>query len=266
MLTASGNHAINERLQQQILSYDPEHKEHYYSQEIPLEIFLEFVDIYKHRPIKDNEGGIRAQGMFFLWYLLREINPAIVIESGVWRGASSWMIDKAAPNAQYIAIDPDLRHRVYTSPRAIYLTRDFAHLTLDTFKKGPIVAFFDDHQDAVQRVIESSKKGIKHLIFDDNYPPDSGDGKPHLTLATCFALAEHKEKADALKKLIKHYYILPQIVGKTAANLHWKKNLFTSIPTIWENLNEIDPKFRNQMVIFNNDSIYYRWMTYVELY
>ena len=257
---------VNESLEQQILEYDPEHREYYYASKIPLGMFLKFLNIYKHRPIKDNHSGLRAQGMFFLWYLLKEINPAVVIESGVWRGGSSWMIDQAVPDAEYIAIDPVLKKRVYYSKRATYVTKDFAWVSPDIYKKGTVVAFFDDHQDAFLRVLQASEKGIKHLIFDDNYPPGTGDGKPHLTLATCFALEQHMEKANILKKLIKRYYILPQVVGTTASNLSWLQTTFTNIPSIWKTLDDVDLFLREDMRVFSDDSMWYRWMTYVELY
>ncbi len=231
---------------------------------IPIEVFLEFLEIYKNRPILDNHHGMRAQGMFFLWYLLKKINPGLVIESGVWRGGSSWMIDQAAPHAKYIAIDPELDRRVYHSKRATYFTTDFAYLSLDT--QGPVVAFFDDHQDAFRRVLQAAEKGVKHLIFDDNYPPDAGDGTPHFTLASCFALEDYREEADVLRTFIKSYHVFPQVIGSTATHLAWIKNTFTDIPALWKNLHEVDPLFREQMRVFSDDSVWYRWMTYVELH
>lgn len=266
-LSALKSTEIDQHLQQQIIKYDFANRECYYSEKIPLETFLEFLDIYDDRPIKYNAGGIGSHGSFFLWYVLKMIDPALVIESGVWKGGSSWIIDQAAVNAQYIALDPNLSKRVYYSKRARYLTTDFSTLSLDIPKEGPTVVFFDDHQDAFQRVLECSKKGVKHIIFDDNYPHDAFDGRLHLTLKMCFTLVGYRDKANVLKKLIKHYYIFPQIVGKTASNLIGsERNEVYDIPAIWENINEIDVNFRERMQVFSNDSSWYRWMTYVELY
>lgn len=266
LLEGLENIKIDDGLRRQILQYDPEHEEWYYSKKIPMETLLEFLDVYEYRPIRNNGGGIRAQGMFFLWYLLKEINPTLVIENGVWNGGSSWLIDQAAPNAEFIAIDPSLHFRFYFSERANYLSDDFAYLSLNPEIKGPIVAFFDDHQNAFERVIQSAEKGIKHLIFDDNYPLQWNDGFPHLTLAVCLTLPQHKEKADILKKLIKYYYVMPQVIGRTATNGESTHAGVGNIPSIWENLNDVEPHLREKFRVFSDDSIWYRWMTYVELY
>jgi len=93
---------------------------------ISSEVFFEFLDIYEKRPISNNLWGMRSHGMFFLWYLLKQIQPDLVIESGVYRGQSTWMIGQAAPDAKIIAIDPDLTKRIYVSKNATYRTGDFS--------------------------------------------------------------------------------------------------------------------------------------------
>ena len=37
------------------------------------------------------------------------------------------------------------------------------------------LAFFDDHQNAYDRIHQCQKLGIKDIIFEDNYPPLRGD-------------------------------------------------------------------------------------------
>ncbi len=132
-------------LHRQALSYHSELGESYYCWKIPNEAFIEFLDVYRNRPIQTNYYGMRSHGNFFLWYFLKKINPALVIESGVYRGQSTWMIEQAAPDAKIIAIDPDVSSRIYHSSRATYTTTDFSQLQLDENVKGPIVCFFDDH-------------------------------------------------------------------------------------------------------------------------
>jgi hypothetical protein len=233
---------------------------------ISSEVFFEFLDIYEKRPISNNQWGMRSHGMFFLWYLLKQIQPDLVIESGVYRGQSTWMIAQAAPDAKIIAIDPDLTQRFYVSKNATYRTEDFSLLSIEQDSYKTKAAFFDDHQNAYERVMQSTKQNIQHLIFDDNYPPGYDDcaGNPHLTLRDCFEMKQHQEKAAALKKVIKQYCIMPQIIGNTAGFLALGGQV-SEIPAIWGSLEEIEPRYRDKMKVFYDDCYCYRWLTYVEL-
>jgi hypothetical protein len=174
------------------------------------------------------------------------------------------MIEQAAPHASVIAIDPDLSNRVYVSSKASYTTRDFSRVRLRQKIEGPIVAFFDDHQNAYTRVLQAYSKGIKFLIFDDNYPPGYDDaGNRHLTLRDIFEMPIHSDKANRLKPLIKNYFIMPQIVGTTAT--FTDKRTLTRLPALWKTLDDVDISLRKEMEIFYNDSPSYRWTTFVEL-
>ena len=57
----------------------------------------EFLEIYSERPIKNNHGGVLAPHAFGLWFMARELAPDIIIESGVWRGMTTWLLEKACP-------------------------------------------------------------------------------------------------------------------------------------------------------------------------
>ena len=60
----------------------------------------EFLDVYNSRPIKENAGGMGVNHSWALWYVLRHVNPSVVVESGVWKGHSTWLIHTALPNAK----------------------------------------------------------------------------------------------------------------------------------------------------------------------
>lgn len=261
---------FDEKLQREAIEYNPKFADSFYCWKIPKKTFLEFLKIYKNRPIRSNDGGMKSHGNFFLWYLLKDINPSLVIESGVFRGQSTWMIEQAAPNAKIIAIDPEPkpREKKYISAKAQYLMEDFSQLVLDKNQAGPIAAFFDDHQNAFERVMQAYNKGIKYLIFDDNYPAfNYPHTQSHLTLSDCFELEEHKDKAEILKRVVKLYYIMPQIVGKTVRNESDSHKIeINNIPAIWSSLKEIDPSLQKAMKIFYKDSPAYQYITYVELY
>lgn len=134
----------------------------------------EFIDVYKKRPIVNNDGGMKAPHMFAVWYMLRQLSPDFIVESGVWKGQGTWLIEQACPDAKIVSIDPNLTMREYISPRVEYSNVDFLHhyWPMVTDKS---VAFFDDHQNAYLRLHQCRWFGFKNVIFEDNYPPEKGD-------------------------------------------------------------------------------------------
>src|SRR5690349_11047684 len=80
----------------------------------------EFAALYAQRPIQDNQGGMKAPHMAYTWFVLKHLRPKVVIESGVWRGQSTWLIEQTCPDAELHCIDPDLSRLIYRSPKATY--------------------------------------------------------------------------------------------------------------------------------------------------
>ncbi len=83
-----------------------------------------FAEIYATRPIKDNRGGMKSPHMFALWFMARKLSPDLIVESGVWKGQSTWLLETACPQAKLLSIDLDLRNREYVSQKAVYDDRD----------------------------------------------------------------------------------------------------------------------------------------------
>ena len=144
-----------------------------------LPLLQEFHDIYKNRPIKENNGGMKATQCFWAWRLLKLLNPLVVIESGIWLGQSTWLIEMACPNARIISIDINLNIQQYKSKNTTYSKIDFNNndwteiLGKEVCKNT--VAFIDDHQDNYERLKHGFKHNIGHMIFEDNYPTPQGD-------------------------------------------------------------------------------------------
>lgn len=138
------------------------------------ELAFEFEATYRSRPILENDGGMKSPHMFAVFAMLRALEPQVVIESGVWKGGGTWLIEQAVPDAHVISIDPNLRNLVYRSPRADYSTLDFNLHDWSQLPEGSVV-LFDDHQDAFVRLQQSLWHGVNHVIFEDNYPPSQGD-------------------------------------------------------------------------------------------
>lgn len=143
----------------------------------------EFYNLYKNRPIKDNAGGMLSAHLFNTWYALKILKPKLVIESGVWKGLGTWIIETAVPDAKVISIEIDYSHLQYKSKNVVYLDKDLASYDWEKIfdknypdlDKNEIVVFLDDHQDFLQRLDFIYNLGVKHVLYEDNYPPSQGD-------------------------------------------------------------------------------------------
>ena len=135
----------------------------------------EFEDLYNSRPIRDNNGGMKAPHMFATWFMARHFCPEVIIESGIWKGQSTWLLEKACPDARLISIDLNLAKREYISRHAEYYDIDFSEID---WSKTPVtgsLVFFDDHQNAFLRLQQCRWFGFRDIIFEDNYPSLQGD-------------------------------------------------------------------------------------------
>ena len=135
----------------------------------------DFLKIYVSRPIIPNFGGMGINHSFALYSVLRAIEPKLVVESGVYKGHSTFIIEKAVPNAQIVSIDPNPDFRVYTSKNAIYFSEDFAGIDWTQFDISNSLCFFDDHQNEYSRLMEMKWWGFSKAIFEDNFPVGEGD-------------------------------------------------------------------------------------------
>jgi len=143
------------------------------NEELKLEI-KNFYDVYSKKPISNNDGGMKFPHMFLTWFLIKTIKPKYLIESGVWRGLGTWIIEQASPDTKIFSIDPNPQYRIYTSSRVEYFTEDFSKLNFDINPDETLV-FFDDHQNSLDRIKQSKSKNFNKLIFEDNYPHTQGD-------------------------------------------------------------------------------------------
>lgn len=54
----------------------------------------------------NNNNGMAPDTAFYLYYWIKEIKPKFIVESGAWRGFSTWVMRQAAPDAKIISLDP----------------------------------------------------------------------------------------------------------------------------------------------------------------
>jgi hypothetical protein len=186
-----------------------------------------FARVMKHRPF-DNEQGLRGVSAFALYWFVRRLAPSVVFEVGVWRGFSTWLIEQAAPAAEIHCFDPIFmiehlipRRRIgktYRSPRAKYSTQDFSCAPIRELAAGrdDALAFFDDHQNKLPRLLQCKVAGIRNVIFDDN-----------MTVPYTHRTLEHERASDAtpLEREIEIYATFPALwpVDFHSGDLHLKE-------------------------------------------
>ncbi|KAK3148553.1 hypothetical protein QOZ80_3BG0296500 [Eleusine coracana subsp. coracana] len=152
----------------------------------------EFVPIYETRPIKNNMFGMGFDHSFGLWFMARWLKPDLMIESGAFKGHSTWVLRQAMANTRIISLSP--RHpEKYLKKGPAYVDRNCTYLAGKDFvdfgsvdwgrllrnhgvsDPSKVLVFFDDHQSELKRLKQALKAGFRHLIFEDNYDTGTGD-------------------------------------------------------------------------------------------
>lgn len=134
--------------------------------------FKEFLKLYKKKPIKDNFSGIKIEHAFALHSILKKTNPKNVIESGVFKGMSTWIIEQTLPEANIFCIEPNLDKIEYRAKNAKYFSQDITDINFNFLDKKETLVFFDDHICLSERLdyLESNK--FRKIVFDDNLPSE----------------------------------------------------------------------------------------------
>lgn len=247
----------------------------------------DFLELYKQRPVRDNQGGMKSPHMFAVWFLLRQLNPKYVIESGVWKGQGTWLIEKALPDAQIFSIDPVLSYREYKSRRASYFSKDFSRIDWSCIPdKGRTVLFFDDHQNALERIRAGRESGFRHFIFEDNYPLDKGDcyslkkvfqHAGHLPVKSGMSMlqfirnrfkknnqlyiAPNTEDARYLNQVLDIYYEFPPVIKKSITRWgdSWDDEIYPTPKPLFRD------KENDTLSIFDQDALSYTWICYARI-
>ena len=246
-----------------------------------LEQIEKFKIIYEQRPIKDNIDGMRFQHMFATYFILTKINPSFVIESGVFRGQSTWLIENTLPNSKILSIDIDLSQREYISQKAEYSNIDFKNHDFSNLPEDTLV-FFDDHVNHYERLQQAKFFNIKKIILEDNYIGEKkGDfytinhaiknnGFNHnykkISLLKTFLIFLN----EFIKKLFlkKYFFKLDKINSRIrdySPNINDFKNIEKNLKSYYEfpNLNNL-AKLKLNLSKIELES--YNHITYIELY
>ncbi len=116
---------------------------------------------------------------FALWYVLRNVRPKVVIESGAFKGQSTWIMRKALPDARIISLDPAAPKKFLSGVEYLVKDsfRDFKEIDWAKMGVDPdeTVVFFDDHNSLYRRMFEENKYGFYRFIGEDSYDYLQGD-------------------------------------------------------------------------------------------
>jgi len=245
-----------------------------------IEALKEFHNLYAKRPVKNNSGGMQSPHLFNTWYALKKLKPKLVIESGVWKGLGTWAIEKALPSAQIISIDVDYSHLEFKSSNATYLDKDIKTHNWDKvfneqypdIKRNEIVVFLDDHQDFLERLEFIYNLGIKHILYEDNYPSSQGDVLSPKKILSCQDYIMERRGIpqmnqfsyfdyDKFVNFVKTYEELPPIfkLDKTRWKDKWDPHTYPTIKAL------LPLEKQNEFPIFFEEALSYTWLCYMEL-
>jgi hypothetical protein len=124
--------------------------------------------IYLANPIPHNFEGMNYTMGLSLYVIAACLAPELIVESGVWKGLSSFVLSSAAPHARFLAFDVSLGRLQHRSAGVEYHECDWT--SVDIKAPSNSLAFFDDHQSQAARIIEAHARGFRNLIFDDSWP------------------------------------------------------------------------------------------------
>lgn len=213
----------------------------------------EFAELYKKRPIDDNQGGMRSPHLFVAWFMAKKLQPKWLIESGVLYGQGTWFFEQASPDTRIICIDPYLEQIRYRSKSAQYTSEDFSEINWGRhIDCRETLCFFDDHQNALERLAVASPQGFRHLMFEDNYPITQGDC---VSLKTTLERGGHD--ATIARSYLETYYEFPPVVKgeKTRWGDEWTDELYPTYPPL---IAEYREKYRDYFDEYAN----YTWICY----
>lgn len=130
----------------------------------------EFFETWGGRSYFENTGGSGFHNAFWLYLFTSALQPELIVESGVWKGHTTWLFRQAAPGAEIHGFDISLKRLEFNGPDVTFHEQDWAGYSFNPINPEKSLIFFDCHVNHARRILEAKAKGFKHLIFDDNPP------------------------------------------------------------------------------------------------
>ncbi|KAL2462635.1 hypothetical protein Fot_53872 [Forsythia ovata] len=136
----------------------------------------EFLPIYETRPIKNNMYGMGFDHSFGLWFITQWLKPDLMIESGAFKGHSTWVLRQAMPETPIVSLSP--RHpEKYLKKGPAYVDGNCTYFAGKDFVDFGSMGWgrVMDKYRIKDLNRQALKTGFKHLVFEDNYDTGTGD-------------------------------------------------------------------------------------------
>lgn len=230
----------------------------------------EFLDLYSKRPVKGNQLGMKSTHLFWTYFVLKKLQPRYIIESGVYKGQGSWLMSEVCPKSKIFSIDPQLEQRIYINDNITYFTKDFSEVDWTAYcNPEETFCFFDDHQNAYDRLIQMKWMGFKDAMFEDNYPINKGDcySIKHVLTECGFHdgnkvyVSPNSVHSKLFKQNVESYTTFPPLFKnrKTRWGDEWNNEKYLIDTPI------LDEEEREKYSIIDYESGEYTWICFVRL-
>ena len=131
----------------------------------------DFFRSYAKNPAAGAARTTAEGSLLWLFVLARAIDPKVIVESGVFKGASLFTLRSAVPSATLFGYEPDLSNLLVRDGTIRLHAGDWSEAPPRA--EGPDdLCYFDDHISNCLRVRQAYDLGFRHLVFDDS--PDIG--------------------------------------------------------------------------------------------
>lgn len=128
----------------------------------------EYDRLFRNFHISSLNGGMGYNNGLMVFCFSRSVDCKYIIESGVWRGFTTYLLDAGSSDeAEIHCFDINLSKLEWKSKKAKYYECDLSEKKLDLPSHGSL-AFFDDHVSHFDRLNYCLRNNISHIILDDD--------------------------------------------------------------------------------------------------
>lgn len=132
--------------------------------------FEEFSELIFQCPIQRRFDSNGFNAGFVLFALARSLNPPIVVESGVFQGFTTWIIENALPETKIYCFDRSFSRVKERSKNARYFKYDWSKFDFTGFPTKNALVVFSDHINQATRALQCLDRGFRHVVFNENLP------------------------------------------------------------------------------------------------
>ena len=132
--------------------------------------------------------------------------------------------------------------------------------------------FLDDHQNFLERLDFLYQLGIKHIMYEDNYPPSQGNclSPKKILSGQDYIIDENGKRQihrysyvyyDEFQKRVKHYQELPPIFKTEETRWHdeWDEIKYPTSDAL------LNCDFKEKYPLFFTEADSYTWICYMRL-